>query len=641
MLARRLRRLQPALQGAMPSCMASGTVRRFQDFVNPNPTNVLVVWHDEAEEAVALAEAVHGWRCVSHFRMMPRESGERSRRYFGRGQIERLRHRLKLAAQADTSVDMAAEGGPTTSRAWRARTLDKPLASRLIDEIDDGTPDDDLPVGYSQNYLTKHEERDSEDAEEDVSDESHLSAHDIEPWIGESERWLGLSDEAAHFSHRSSRKSGASRDTGQSPPPSFGSGGLVLYVDTPTLKASQLRDLTTELGVPVFDRFSIVLEIFRSRAQSLQARLRVELAALSRQRAHLVDAIAQMDQQRGGDVQGRGAGEKRISEMRSRLRKRTTVLQKRIDAVAGKDDKMRLRRRERSARSGRRLPVIALVGYTNAGKSLLHARLAGGAGDEARAQDALFASLDTSTSTARLTDGSDALVVDTVGFIRNLSHGLVSCFHATLQEALLCDLIVLVVDASDPRGEAQRQTVLSTLRELETPEALLDARIEVHTKSDKLDVEAVERWRRRYGDMAPAEEGKDEGKQEHNGNVDYLGSAEEHEDASEHAQRPFFVLASARSGEGMDVLGEAIHSRLARRTGRSSRTIELPVSGSETGEQISYLHSHPRVTVTDTSVSEDGEVMLITVEADADAMNAFVGRWGQEKRRKSKGRRRF
>ena len=312
----------------MPSCMASGTVRDFRTFESgPDQRPGRLAKRQRRQLA---GRGCAGGQ-VSHFPMMPRESGERSRRYFGRGQIERLRHRLKLAAQADTSVDMAAEGGPTTSRAWRARTLDKPLASRLIDEIDDGTPDDDLPVGYSQNYLTKHEERDSEDAEEDVSDESHLSAHDIEPWIGESERWLGLSDEAAHFSHRSSEER-SSRDTGQSPPPSFGSGGLVLYVDTPTLKASQLRDLTTELGVPVFDRFSIVLEIFRSRAQSLQARLRVELAALSRQRAHLVDAIAQMDQQRGGDVQGRGAGEKRISEMRSRLRKRTTVLQKRIDA---------------------------------------------------------------------------------------------------------------------------------------------------------------------------------------------------------------------------------------------------------------------------------------------------------------------
>lgn len=522
------------------------------------PTNVLVVWRDEAEEPVALATAVAGWRVVDHVRVVPRVGRQsRSAAFFGRGQVERLAERVKLAASAKKPLDLAAEDNmPKTSRAWRARTLDRPLALR-------GSNDDEIDF---------RDEEDVEEglAEDDLADDPSSSL-DWEPWMQE------LHDEAQGLLDRGNgtEDNGDERGSGTSHKDDAGAEvGVAVFVDTQSLRASQQRYLANALGVPVFDRFSVVLNIFRSRAQSKEATLRVELAALTHQRANLVDAIAKLDQQQGGDKQSRGPGERRIAIMRSRLSKRESALRKQLADAASRGDEQRRRRRVRGANAGRRLPVVALVGYTNAGKSLLQAQLSGSAGDASRAQDALFASLDTNVTNSRLADGSDALVVDTVGFVRDLSHGLVSCFHATLREALECDQIVLVVDASDERAEVQRSMVLDTLKELDVPDQLLRGRIEVHSKSDKLDADALEQWQRRY----QSEDGPEHA-------TLGQGRAPATQLAGNDDERtPMHLLVSAQTGDGLQTLSEALAWRLAQRTGRARWTLELPVSGNETAE---------------------------------------------------------
>lgn len=513
------------------------------------------------EEPIALATAVAGWRVVDHVRVVPRVGRKsKSAAFFGRGQVERLAERVKLAAAATEPLDMAAEDNtPKTSRAWRARTLDRPLALR-------GSNDDEI------DFRDDDDDTDKEDLAEDdlAADGDPTSSLDWEPWVEE------LHDEAQGLLDRGSGAEDDGDDRGSGVRPKDDASeevAVAVFVDTPSLRASQQRYLANALGVPVFDRFSVVLSIFRSRAQSKEASLRVELAALAQQRANLVDAIAKLDQQQGGDRQSRGPGERRITIMRSRLSKRASALKKQLAEAASKGDEQRRRRRERGANAGRRLPVVALVGYTNAGKSLLQAQLAGSAGDASRAQDALFASLDTNVTTSRLADGSDALVVDTVGFVRDLSHGLVSCFHATLSEALECDQIVLVVDASDERAEAQRMTVLDTLEELKVPDQLLRGRIEVHSKSDKLDTDALERWQRQYqGGDGPR--GRALASQKAAGN----------EDERTPLRSPLHLLVSAQTGDGLQTLSEALASRLAEQTGRARWTLELPISGNETAE---------------------------------------------------------
>ena len=367
-----------------------GSARDFEDLKHAAQVNVFVVWSDEAAEPVSLANAVDGWQCVAHTRMRPREGGEKTPSYFGLGQIERLKKRLAIAATATDALELD-DNEATYARAWRARALDKPLRVKV------GTPEDQ-----------PHEPELLEPREPDDGAADGLNS-ELEPWLLPDEMLVehGEDDEPTLFQDRT----GGSR--------------LVLFVDTPSLRASQRRYLSDALGVPVFDRFSIVLNIFKSRARSKevcvqrlqprfssrlaptpratsaplrhsshftkfieslwQALLRLELATLRHRRANLVDALADLDQQRGGHTMDRGPGNKRIQIMRSTINEQTSALEDKLSAMMSRSDAIRRKRRERSASSGRRLPVICLVGYTNAGKSLLHAQLAGSEGDPSRA----------------------------------------------------------------------------------------------------------------------------------------------------------------------------------------------------------------------------------------------------------------
>jgi len=387
-----------------------------------------------------------------------------------------------------------------------------------------------------------------------------------------------------------------------------------VFVNIEMLRPRERRALQEILGVPVFDRFMVVLQIFKSRARSPEAKLRLALAENARLRTMLVDAVASHAQQRGGTGKLSGPGEKQIQLRRSVLQKQANALQAKLDALPSRGARL-LQQRERSANAGRLVPAIALVGYTNAGKSLLHARLCGAAGDSSRARDAMFASLDTCTRGARLPDGSEATVVDTVGFVRDLSHKLVQCFHATLQEALHCDLLLVVVDASSPHAALERSVVLGTLASLRVPQAVLDRRIELYNKVDLLDEAGRQRclhWAQRELET----------------NSQHRAKAAERSKGGEGGGGgggPVVMMASALTGEGCDELTSEIASRLAMRMGRVRRTLTLPCESGVAGRQLSFLHGHPRASVVHVEVSDDGSSMQATVDIDADTYAAFTG----------------
>ncbi len=213
------------------------------------------------------------------------------------------------------------------------------------------------------------------------------------------------------------------------------------------------------MQVPVLDRSELILHIFGTHARSTQAKLQVELAALQYELPRLKRRWTHLERQRGGIGLRGGAGEKQIDVDRNLLRTRISQLSQRLKKIEG--------RKSREISSRPEMFNIAIVGYTNAGKSSLMNRLTG---TNVRTEDQLFSTLDTRTKLWRLPGGRKVLVSDTVGFIRKLPHQLVASFHATLEEALNADLLFLVVDGSNPDSLAHFKTVESVLEQLDAGE---------------------------------------------------------------------------------------------------------------------------------------------------------------------------
>ncbi len=232
--------------------------------------------------------------------------------------------------------------------------------------------------------------------------------------------------------------------------------GADLVIFDHVLSGAQQRNLEKELECRVVDRTSLILDIFAQRAQSAEGKLQVELAQLQHLSTRLVRGWTHLERQKGG-IGMRGPGETQLETDRRLIGTRVKLLRDRIDQVG------RRRTTQRRARQRAAVCNVALVGYTNAGKSTLFNRLSGA---ESYAADQLFATLDTTLRRVFVAGAQPIVMSDTVGFIRGLPHDLIAAFQATLREAVDADLILHVIDASHPGRDQQIAAVESVLAEI-------------------------------------------------------------------------------------------------------------------------------------------------------------------------------
>ncbi len=313
------------------------------------------------------------------------------------------------------------------------------------------------------------------------------------------------------------------------------------------LSPVQQRNLERALNVKVIDRTGLILEIFGARARTHEGRLQVELASLSYQRSRLVRSWTHLERQRGGFGFLGGPGESQLEIDRRLIGDRIVKLKRELDEVR------RTRDLQRKGRRRADLPVVALVGYTNAGKSTLFNRLTA---SEVFAKDLLFATLDPTMRAVRLPSGRNIVLSDTVGFIADLPTDLVAAFRATLEEVVEADVIVHVRDVAHPDSEAQRQDVETVLSEIGLQERVIGGElIEALNKIDLID--EVARLR-------------------------LLGSS------PSAARRR--VPISALTGEGVEALLEAIDAALSG----DEQAVELDVPQSD-GALLAWLYRHGRV----------------------------------------------
>ncbi|WP_050626486.1 GTPase HflX [Bradyrhizobium viridifuturi] len=344
------------------------------------------------------------------------------------------------------------------------------------------------------------------------------------------------------------------------------------------LSPIQQRNLEKAWSTKVLDRTGLILEIFGRRAKTKEGALQVELAHLNYQRSRLVRSWTHLERQRGGFGFMGGPGETQIEADRRLISERITKLEGELKKVQA------TRRLHRAGRQRVPYRVVALVGYTNAGKSTLFNRLTRA---DVQAADMLFATLDPTLRALNLPHGGKAMLSDTVGFISNLPTQLVAAFRATLEEVLEADIILHVRDISHEDAEAQERDVEGVLRQLGIdPDADSGQRIiEVWNKIDRFDPEERDNLR----------------------NIA----------ARRPAERPCF-LVSAVTGEGIDALLTAIEDRLAAK--RS--TLQLSIDASD-GAGISWLHRNAEVL----SKELHGERFDMTVRVDETKRDIVVSRF--------------
>ncbi len=360
-----------------------------------------------------------------------------------------------------------------------------------------------------------------------------------------------------------------------------------------SLSPVQQRNLEKEWKCKVIDRTSLILEIFGERARTKEGQLQVELAALNYQKSRLVRSWTHLERQRGGFGFLGGPGESQIEIDRRLINHRIARLRDDLDNVS------RTRGLQREARQRAEHPTIALVGYTNAGKSSLFNTLTGAA---VLAKDMLFATLDPTMRGFKLPSGHDAILSDTVGFISELPTHLIEAFRATLEEVQLADIILHVRDVTHPETKVQRDAVLDILSDLGIEDS--DERIiEVLNKTDQLpederahirDYAARTTWEARrskplHGLRAEAQGG--------------------------------MVAISALTGFGIDDLLKLMEERLADK----QKVYEISLSVTE-GAALSWLYSHGKVID-----KHDGKIKIkLKVEMSEPDYGRFLSKFGKK-----------
>ena len=339
----------------------------------------------------------------------------------------------------------------------------------------------------------------------------------------------------------------------------------IVVVDC-ALSPVQQRNLEKAWGAKVVDRTGLILEIFGRRARTREGALQVELAHLTYQKSRLVRTWTHLERQRGGFGFLGGPGETQIESDRRMIEERIARIEAELEKVK------RTRKLHRDSRKRVPYPIVALVGYTNAGKSTLFNRMSRAS---VLSADMLFATLDPTLRAVELPQGLRIILSDTVGFISDLPTMLVAAFRATLEEVIEADLILHVRDVSHADAEAQSLDVEQVLKQLGIAPHDGARLVEVWNKIDRLDRDAGISLRNRA----------------------------ERKSAERHP-----VLVSALSGEGMDRLATEIEARLAARR----VTLDLVIDAAD-GAGVSWLHRHTEVM---TKVLRDDGALAITVRAD-------------------------
>lgn len=332
-----------------------------------------------------------------------------------------------------------------------------------------------------------------------------------------------------------------------------------------SLSPVQQRNLEKAWDCKVIDRTALILEIFGARARTHEGKLQVELAALEYQKSRLVRSWTHLERQRGGFGFLGGPGESQIEIDRRLIRDRIAKIKKQLEQV------VRTRELHRKVRRDTPYPVVALVGYTNAGKSTLFNRLTGA---KVLAMDKLFATLDPTMRTLALPSGMKVILSDTVGFVSDLPTELVAAFRATLEEVLEADLLLHIRDISHPDTQAQKRDVEQVLLGLFGSDQLPDNVIEVLNKIDLLKPPPLE------------EEGR-EGK----------------------------IKISAITGEGIDRLLAVLDAEISKRHYTQAQ-LTLHVSD---GKALAWLHAHGKVVEQNT----EGEYIHLAVQLSEDNLRRF------------------